>query len=267
MSWMSPNMKMETTSNGGIGKALGRMFAGEALFQNRYTAQGGNGMIAFASSFPGQIRPWQIGPGNEVIVQKSGFLAAEEGVGVSAGNGGGKASVGVAAQGFVIGVQAAQEAGHKRAQNTPLFLGKVDHIAGPEGADLAFAHSQLGRFHILGLQTAGYHRGPGENDLGGADALGGQALRRLGAVKDMAYPDAVEKVAGGLAGIVVAQVDRQADGHRAAAFQLGGLGVDGQHQPATPGEVPQYHSALLTPLLLLTMTRVGGIDGIGGKCL
>lgn len=83
MSWMSPNMKMETTSNGGIGKALGRMFAGEALFQNRYTAQGGNGMIAFASSFPGQIRPWQIGPDNEVIVQKSGFLAAEEGVELS----------------------------------------------------------------------------------------------------------------------------------------------------------------------------------------
>ena len=83
MSWMSPNMKMETTSNGGIGKALGRMFAGEALFQNRYTATDGNGMIAFASSFPGQIRPWEIGPGREVIVQKSGFLAAEESVELS----------------------------------------------------------------------------------------------------------------------------------------------------------------------------------------
>ena len=83
MSWMSLNMKMETTSNGGIGKALGRMFAGEAIFQNRYTATGGNGMIAFASSFPGQIRPWEIGPGNEVIVQKSGFLAAEESVELS----------------------------------------------------------------------------------------------------------------------------------------------------------------------------------------
>ena len=83
MSWMAPNMKMETTSNGGIGKALGRMFAGEALFQNRYTATGGNGMIAFASSFPGQIRPWEIGPGREVIVQKSGFLAAEESVELS----------------------------------------------------------------------------------------------------------------------------------------------------------------------------------------
>ena len=31
MSWMTPNMKMETTSNGGIGKAFGRMFAGENL--------------------------------------------------------------------------------------------------------------------------------------------------------------------------------------------------------------------------------------------
>ena len=77
MSWMSPNMKMETTSNGGLGKALGRMFAGEALFQNRYTAQGGPGMIAFASSFPGSIRAFEIGPGRELIVQKSGFLASE----------------------------------------------------------------------------------------------------------------------------------------------------------------------------------------------
>ncbi len=83
MSWMSPNMKMETTSNGGIGKALGRMFAGEALFQNRYTVMGGNGMIAFASSFPGSILDYQIAPGRELIVQKSGFLAAEAGVELS----------------------------------------------------------------------------------------------------------------------------------------------------------------------------------------
>ncbi len=83
MSWMSPNMKMETTTGGGIGKAIGRMFAGEALFQNRYTAQGGNGLIAFASSFPGQIKAYEIGPGREIIVQKSGFLAAEAGVELS----------------------------------------------------------------------------------------------------------------------------------------------------------------------------------------
>ncbi len=83
MSWMSPNMLMETTSNGGIGKAIGRMFAGEALFQNIYTAQGGSGMIAFASSFPGKIVAYDIAPGRELVVQKSGFLASEAGVDLS----------------------------------------------------------------------------------------------------------------------------------------------------------------------------------------
>lgn len=83
MSWMTPNMKMETTSNGGVGKALGRMFSGEALFQNRYTAQGGPGQIAFASSFPGSILAFDIAPGRDMIVQKSGFLAAETSVTLS----------------------------------------------------------------------------------------------------------------------------------------------------------------------------------------
>ncbi len=83
MSWMSQNMKMETTSNGGIGKALGRMFSGDTLFQNRYTAQGGPGQIAFASSFPGSIRAFEIEPGKEIVVQKSAFLASEPSVDLS----------------------------------------------------------------------------------------------------------------------------------------------------------------------------------------
>ena len=83
MSWMSPNMRMETTSGGGLGKALGRMFAGESIFMNRYTAQGGPGMIAFSSRFPGEIKAMEIRPGKELIVQKSGFLAAESGVNLS----------------------------------------------------------------------------------------------------------------------------------------------------------------------------------------
>ena len=82
MVWMSPNMQMETTT-GGIGKAIGRMFSGEALFQNVYTARGGDGMIAFASSFPGAIRAVQITPDRPVVVQKSAFLAATEGVNLS----------------------------------------------------------------------------------------------------------------------------------------------------------------------------------------
>lgn len=83
MCWMSPNMRMETSTNGGIGKALGRMFSGDSIFQNRYTAMGGDGMIAFASSFPGSIRAFEISPGNSMIVQKSAFLASEASVNLS----------------------------------------------------------------------------------------------------------------------------------------------------------------------------------------
>ena len=83
MAWMSPNMKMETSTNGGIGKVFGRMFSGESMFQNTYTSQGGNGTIAFASSFPGSIKAFEISPGNEMIFQKSAFLAAEAGVQLS----------------------------------------------------------------------------------------------------------------------------------------------------------------------------------------
>lgn len=83
MCWMTPNMKMETSTNGGIGKALGRMFSGESIFQNRYTAMGADGEITFASSFPGSIMAIEINPGNEIIVQKSAFLASETSVELS----------------------------------------------------------------------------------------------------------------------------------------------------------------------------------------
>lgn len=82
MAWMSPNMKMETAA-GGFGKAFGRMFSGENIFQNRYTAQGGVGMIAFASSFPGTIKAFEVGPGKEYIFQKRTFLAGESTVELS----------------------------------------------------------------------------------------------------------------------------------------------------------------------------------------
>ena len=81
MVWMSPNMQMETRG-GGLGKMFSKAFSGESMFQNIYTANG-NGMIAFASSFPGQVKAIQIGPGNEMILQKSAFLAAEAGVELS----------------------------------------------------------------------------------------------------------------------------------------------------------------------------------------
>lgn len=83
MSWMSPNMNMDTNSGGGFKKAMGRLFAGESIFMNEYTPMGGPGMIAFASSFPGSIIPFQVRPGEGIVVQKRGFLAMEKGLDLS----------------------------------------------------------------------------------------------------------------------------------------------------------------------------------------
>ncbi|MEJ8734360.1 TIGR00266 family protein [Mediterraneibacter sp. ICN-202921] len=83
MSWMSPNMKMETVSGGGAKKMFGRLMSGDSMFQNKFTAEGGEGIVSFASSFPGEIKALDIRAGSSMIVQKSAFLASEEGVELS----------------------------------------------------------------------------------------------------------------------------------------------------------------------------------------
>lgn len=81
MVWMSPNMEMDT-KGGGVGKMFSKMVSGESMFQNIYTAKG-DGMIAFGSSFPGQILAIEVGHGTDLIVQKGAFLAGEESVDLS----------------------------------------------------------------------------------------------------------------------------------------------------------------------------------------
>ena len=78
MTWMSNNMDMQTSGAGGFG----RLFSGESIFHNIYTAKGGPGFITFGSSFPGKILAVDISQ-NEWIFQKSAFLASEEGVELS----------------------------------------------------------------------------------------------------------------------------------------------------------------------------------------
>ncbi len=82
MSWMTPNVKMET-KGGGVGKMFGKLFSGEAMFQNHFTAEGGPAEIAFSTSFPGSVIALEITPDRPVIVQKAAFLAATEGVELS----------------------------------------------------------------------------------------------------------------------------------------------------------------------------------------
>jgi uncharacterized protein (TIGR00266 family) len=83
MAWMSQNMKMSTKGPGGIGKMFSRAISGESIFMNEYTAEGGDGLIAFGSSFTGSIRAYTLSAGQSIICQKSAFLAAEKSVSLS----------------------------------------------------------------------------------------------------------------------------------------------------------------------------------------
>lgn len=82
MSWMSPNVVMQTHA-GGIKKAIGRIFSGESVFLNEYTTVDKEGMIAFASNFPGTVIPYEVTQDKGIIVQKRGFLAMEKGLDLS----------------------------------------------------------------------------------------------------------------------------------------------------------------------------------------
>ena len=81
-TWSRGDVTTETTSNGGAGKALGRMLTGESLFMSTYTSNGPC-EVAFTSSFPGRIVARELGPGESVIAQKSAFLCASYGTQLS----------------------------------------------------------------------------------------------------------------------------------------------------------------------------------------
>ena len=83
MSWHTEGINVKTQGRGGLGKMLGRAFAGESMFQNEYTSVANGQEIAFASTFPGAIIPIEISRTSEVVVQKKAFLASQPNVDTS----------------------------------------------------------------------------------------------------------------------------------------------------------------------------------------
>lgn len=73
MVWMTPQIEMTTSGQGGFA----RLFSGENIFRNLYTANADNQLIAFGSSFPGRILPIDV-TNKPWIMQKSAFLASED---------------------------------------------------------------------------------------------------------------------------------------------------------------------------------------------
>lgn len=83
MTWQTDGINMKTNARGGVMKSLGRMFTGESIFMNTYTANVDGEKVAFATTVPGDIVSVNVGENNGFTVQKSSFLCAEPGVDMS----------------------------------------------------------------------------------------------------------------------------------------------------------------------------------------
>lgn len=83
MTWQTDGINMKTNARGGVMKSLGRMFTGESVFMNTYTANVDGAKVAFATTVPGDIVSINVGENNGFTVQKSSFLCAEPGVDMS----------------------------------------------------------------------------------------------------------------------------------------------------------------------------------------
>jgi uncharacterized protein (TIGR00266 family) len=83
MASMTPSLKMKAGLKGGLKKALGRMFAGESLIVNTFTAENEPGEVTFAPGIPGDMRHYRL-DNNSIYLQRGSFLAHSEGVELSA---------------------------------------------------------------------------------------------------------------------------------------------------------------------------------------
>lgn len=80
---MSPSIRLTGKMDGGVGKAIGRLFSGESFFMQKLEAEGGAGWALLAAATPGEIVAVDLRQGDQLTVQKGGFLAATSGVEVS----------------------------------------------------------------------------------------------------------------------------------------------------------------------------------------
>ena len=75
MASMTPSLKMKAGIKGGWKKALGRMFAGESLIVNTFSAETAPGEVLFAPGIPGDMMHYEL-DNNSLYLQRGAFLAA-----------------------------------------------------------------------------------------------------------------------------------------------------------------------------------------------
>lgn len=89
LAWMTQAIQLTTTTQAGGAKGmmgvLKRAVGGGGIFMTEYEAQGGPGVVSFATKLPGEILPVKVSPGEELMVHRHGFLCATEGIELTMG--------------------------------------------------------------------------------------------------------------------------------------------------------------------------------------
>jgi uncharacterized protein (TIGR00266 family) len=89
LSWMSSSIQMTTHTQfagaGGIFGVLKRVAGGGTLFMTEYRAAGAAGELAFATKMPGHIVPVEVGPAQEYLIHRHGFLCATSQIQIGVG--------------------------------------------------------------------------------------------------------------------------------------------------------------------------------------
>ena len=85
LAWMHGPVQLETSmgagqQKGGFLGAAKRAISGGTFFMTRYYVETGTGSVVFAAKAPGEIRPVQVGGGQEYVVHRHGFVCSERGV-------------------------------------------------------------------------------------------------------------------------------------------------------------------------------------------
>ena len=81
MAYQTEGISMKTNARGGIMKSIGRAFAGESMFMANYTAEKDGATVAFATTIPGNVVPFDLSKyPNGLTFQKGSFLCAESNV-------------------------------------------------------------------------------------------------------------------------------------------------------------------------------------------
>jgi uncharacterized protein (TIGR00266 family) len=89
LSWMTASIQMMTHTQmgggGGLFGVLKRVAGGGSIFMTEYRALQYPGVVSFATKVPGHIVPVEVGPGQEYLVHRHGFLCATPQVTIGVG--------------------------------------------------------------------------------------------------------------------------------------------------------------------------------------